>query len=57
MVIQLPPWVVVLYPSSLIYHFNIDINGKLLPPSVSIEVLTFSRHEVCDHREWSTPYS
>lgn len=27
-IIQLPPWVVVLYPSSLIYHFNIDISGE-----------------------------
>jgi hypothetical protein len=27
-VVQLPPWVIVLYPSSLIYHFNVDINGK-----------------------------
>lgn len=26
-VIQLPPWVVLLYPSSLIYHFNIDVGG------------------------------
>ncbi|KAJ6512270.1 hypothetical protein C8R47DRAFT_1064866 [Mycena vitilis] len=25
-VIQLPPWVLVLYPSALFYHFNIDID-------------------------------
>ena len=27
-IIQLPPWVVFIYPSSLFYHFNIDINGE-----------------------------
>jgi hypothetical protein len=26
-VLELPPWVVLLYPSSLFYHFNIDISG------------------------------
>jgi hypothetical protein len=26
-VIQLPPWVVLLYPSSLIYYFNVDVCG------------------------------
>ncbi|KAJ3564788.1 hypothetical protein NP233_g8060 [Leucocoprinus birnbaumii] len=36
-VIELPPWVVLLYPSSLLYHFNIDVHGgsstttRLLP--------------------------
>lgn len=24
--IELPPWVLLLYPSSLLYHFNIDIS-------------------------------
>jgi hypothetical protein len=27
-VIELPPWVLLLYPSSLLYHFNIDIHGR-----------------------------
>ena len=27
-VIELPPWVLLLYPSSLLYHFNIDIDGR-----------------------------
>ena len=27
-IIELPPWVVALYPSSLLYHFNVDISGK-----------------------------
>jgi hypothetical protein len=27
-VIELPPWTMVAYPSSLLYHFNIDITGK-----------------------------
>ena len=27
-VIELPPWVLLLYPSSLLYHFNIDVNGQ-----------------------------
>lgn len=27
-VIELPPWVLVLYPSSLLFHFNIDIDGE-----------------------------
>jgi hypothetical protein len=26
-VIELPPWTLLLYPSSLLYHFNIDIDG------------------------------
>lgn len=25
--IQLPAWTMLLYPSSLFYHFNIDIDG------------------------------
>lgn len=29
-VIELPPWVVAIFPSSLFYHFNIDITGKLV---------------------------
>ena len=27
-VIELPPWTLLLYPSSLLYHFNIDIDGE-----------------------------
>lgn len=27
-IIQLPPWVIFVYPSSLFYHFNIDIHGE-----------------------------
>ena len=26
--IELPPWVLLLYPSSLLYHFNIDVGGE-----------------------------
>lgn len=26
--IELPPWVVFVYPSSLFTHFNIDVNGE-----------------------------
>jgi hypothetical protein len=26
-IVQLPPWVYCAYPSSLLYHFNIDIDG------------------------------
>jgi hypothetical protein len=29
-VVQLPPWVLAIYPSSLLYHFNIDIHGAYL---------------------------
>ncbi|KAJ7628785.1 hypothetical protein FB45DRAFT_44329 [Roridomyces roridus] len=25
--IQMPPWVLALYPSSLLYHFNVDVNN------------------------------
>ena len=32
MIVELPPWVLVLYPSSLFFHFNIDIHGKCFPP-------------------------
>ena len=28
MIIELPPWVLVLYPSALFLHFNIDVHGK-----------------------------
>jgi hypothetical protein len=27
-VVELPPWVLLLYPSSLLYHFNVDIDGE-----------------------------
>lgn len=30
-VIELPPWVFLAYPSSLLYHFNIDIDGTFSP--------------------------
>lgn len=28
MVIELPFWTLLIYPSSLFYHFNVDIDGK-----------------------------
>jgi hypothetical protein len=27
--VQMPPWTMAIYPSSLFYHFNIDVEGKL----------------------------
>ncbi|KAF9031896.1 hypothetical protein BJ165DRAFT_1571761 [Panaeolus papilionaceus] len=27
-IIELPPWVAAIYPSSLLYHFNVDVSGK-----------------------------
>ena len=36
-VIELPPWVLLLYPSSLLYHFNIDVDG--LSPGFSSHLL------------------
>ena len=30
--IELLPWVLLLYPSSLLYHFNIDIDGEPCQP-------------------------
>ena len=27
-VVELPPWVLVAYPSSLFFHFNIDVHGE-----------------------------
>jgi hypothetical protein len=36
-VIELPPWVVFLYPSSLLYHFNVDVEGK--PPKLEAKNL------------------
>lgn len=30
-VVELPPWVLCIYPSSLFYHFNIDIHGMKSP--------------------------
>ena len=29
-VVELPPWVIAIYPSSLFYHFNIDVHGRWL---------------------------
>lgn len=26
-IVELPPWVAILYPSSLFYHFNVDLEG------------------------------
>jgi hypothetical protein len=26
-IIELPPWVLAIYPSSLLYHFHVDITG------------------------------
>ncbi|KAJ7168602.1 hypothetical protein C8R46DRAFT_860102, partial [Mycena filopes] len=28
-VVELPPWVLAMYPSALLYHFNIDINADI----------------------------
>lgn len=28
MAIELPPWVVLIYPSSLLHHYNVDVLGK-----------------------------
>jgi hypothetical protein len=27
-IIELPPWVAAIYPSSLLYHFHVDISGE-----------------------------
>jgi hypothetical protein len=32
-VVQLPPWTYCAYPSSLLYHFNIDVEGERCLPS------------------------
>jgi len=39
-IIELPPWVLVLYPSSLFLHFNIDVHGEcfLLIENCSITI-------------------
>jgi hypothetical protein len=29
LVIEMPPWTLILYPSSLFTHFNVDVHGKL----------------------------
>lgn len=40
-VIELPPWTILAYPSALLYHFNIDIDGKLLVLCYSYIYFTF----------------
>lgn len=56
-VIELPPWVLCIYPSSLFYHFNIDINGegplRLLFMKYSF---SHSRHQICQD-QWGVAYS
>jgi hypothetical protein len=50
-VIELPPWVVAVFPSSLFYHFNIDITGKLLRFSSCYTALAnlFTRYQIRHH--------
>ena len=57
-VIELPPWVLLLYPSSLLYHFNIDINGRSSPPLafLLLYLAPFS-NSVCDDRRPPAPNS
>ncbi|KAH6881232.1 hypothetical protein BKA70DRAFT_1446766 [Coprinopsis sp. MPI-PUGE-AT-0042] len=51
-VIQLPPWVAVLYPSALFYHFNVDINqiclvttnGEVPTPYNSTDITNTAAH-------------
>lgn len=49
-VLELPPWVFIAYPSSLLYHFNIDIDGggsvySMLPGLTCVRL----RYQVCHH--------
>jgi hypothetical protein len=48
-VVELPPWVLLAYPSSLLYHFNIDINGKLYILYRLINKF-LHRYQICNNR-------
>ncbi|KAF8219842.1 hypothetical protein L208DRAFT_1337394, partial [Tricholoma matsutake] len=50
-VIELPPWVLLLYPSSLLYHFNIDIHGRS-PKGFFLPILLHPSYSVPGNR-WS----
>lgn len=52
-VVELPPWVVAIYPSSLFYHFNIDVMGKPFSFRESEHTADFggrARYKICNHR-------
>lgn len=34
--LELPPWVALLYPSALFLHFNIDLKGKVETLSLAV---------------------
>lgn len=44
-VIELPPWVVLLYPSSLPHHFNVDVDSMsfLIAEKLTEDISSF-RH-------------
>ncbi|KAI0055054.1 hypothetical protein BV25DRAFT_1816172, partial [Artomyces pyxidatus] len=55
-ILELPPWVLVIYPSSLFFHFNIDITGKYIPFSSNHSQLIYFRHQIC-HYKWRSAYT
>lgn len=34
-IIELPPWVALLYPSSLFFHFNVDVSSEFTAACVT----------------------
>jgi hypothetical protein len=43
-VVQLPPWVYCAYPSSLLYHFNVDVDGERF--QILHRTLCFTRQQI-----------
>lgn len=45
-IVELPPWVIAAYPSSLFVHFNIDISGSYASvfTKMFIMLIRFRRH-------------
>jgi hypothetical protein len=55
-ILEMPPWVAILYPSSLFCHFNVDVKGManaMLTPRYTAGALTYlPRHEDNHYCGW-----
>lgn len=58
-VIELPPWVFLAYPSSLLHHWNVDLHGQfpvdITPYECDFDIGTIDFKVVTTNGEWPTP--